>query len=601
MYYSETGKLWLGMDFGVSFLDLGNEYTFFYDYRGEFGTGHSAVLDGNQFYLGTNQGLYVSNWDDLNNRSELNNFELIPGTEGQVWTLKMIEGRLFIGHDSGLFVYDEGSLRQLNGNSGYWTLVEYDDVLLGGTYNGISIFRKENDEWRYERNMDLILGSCNELHIVGGNRLWVNIPNFGVIRAILDEDLNPENRQIFRSSEFDGQYHTLSHTGDSVAVETDEFRYKYNPDSDEFVRGSLGPKPNAVDDQLVGNASPVQLSDDYEFIPVYNGFALQHLSGNRLKTDSDPRLIFRKLEVFNNEEALTVQSGMDISHHLNNLRLVSVVPNRDDVRYQIRTDEDGEWSDWLNDGTFELVGIGYGSHTIYARAQVDGAVTPINSVSFTITSPWYRSWPAILLYVLAGVAALFILFIWQGVSLSKQRKHLLLDQRKSLNEQKKRYNKELERVEEDKLRAEYEKLKAQLKSKTIELATKAKDNDEKRKILNTINEKFELLKKNPKSLKRRSDEIQRIIDDHIEAEDNTFEIQIDEMHQEFFERLRDKFPDLTRYDLRLCVYIKIGFDSKEISDLLNIKPSSVYISRSRLRKKLGIDSEKDLHTYLNSL
>jgi DNA-binding CsgD family transcriptional regulator len=187
------------------------------------------------------------------------------------------------------------------------------------------------------------------------------------------------------------------------------------------------------------------------------------------------------------------------------------------------------------------------------------------------------------------------------MSLSKQRKHLLMDQRRSLNEQKERYNRELERVEEDKLRAEYEKLKAQLKSKTIELATKAKDNDEKRKILKTLSEKFELLKNNPKSLKRRSDEIQRIIEDHIETEDNTFEIQIDEMHQEFFERLRTKFPELTRYDLRLCVYIKIGFDSKEISDLLNIKPSSVYISRSRLRKKLEIGSDEDLHTYLNSL
>jgi len=151
------------------------------------------------------------------------------------------------------------------------------------------------------------------------------------------------------------------------------------------------------------------------------------------------------------------------------------------------------------------------------------------------------------------------------------------------------------------MRAEYEKMKAQLKSKTIELATKAKENDEKQKILHTLNEKFEKLKKNPDSLSRQSDEIKRIIDSHIDSDDNTFEIQIDELHQEFFETLRTKYSDLTRYDLRLCVYIKMGFDSKEIADLLNIKPSSVYISRSRLRKKLGIDSEEDLHTYLNSI
>lgn len=601
MFYSDAGKLWLGMDYGVSFLDLGNDYTFFYDYRGEFGTGHSAVLDGNRFYLGTNQGLYVSDWDDLNNRSELNDFELIPGTEGQVWTLQMIDNRLFIGHDRGLFVYDEGSLTQLNGNSGYWTLIKYRDVLLGGTYNGISIFQKENDEWRYLRNMDLILGSCNQLHIEGDDKLWVNIPNFGVIRAELNDSLNPDNRQIFRSDQFDGQYHTLSYSGDSVAVVTDDYRYTYQPQSGEFIRSSLEIKPSEVDDQLVGNASPVRLNKDYEFIPVYNGFALHHLTSEGLDRGKNPTLIFRKLEVFNNDEQLPVHAGVDISPHLNNLRIVSVVPNREDVLYQLRTEESEGWSEWSNDGTFELVGISYGNHTIEARAMVDGVKTPVNSVTLTIASPWYQSWPAIIVYLLVGSLALLMLFFWQGMSLSKQRKHLLMDQRRSLNEQKERYNRELERVEEDKLRAEYEKLKAQLKSKTIELATKAKDNDEKRKILKTLSEKFELLKNNPKSLKRRSDEIQRIIEDHIETEDNTFEIQIDEMHQEFFERLRTKFPELTRYDLRLCVYIKIGFDSKEISDLLNIKPSSVYISRSRLRKKLEIGSDEDLHTYLNSL
>lgn len=53
--------------------------------------------------------------------------------------------------------------------------------------------------------------------------------------------------------------------------------------------------------------------------------------------------------------------------------------------------------------------------------------------------------------------------------------------------------------------------------------------------------------------------------------------------------------------MRLCAYIKIGFDSKEIADLLNIKPSSVYISRSRLRKKLNIETDEDLHSYLNSI
>ena len=76
---------------------------------------------------------------------------------------------------------------------------------------------------------------------------------------------------------------------------------------------------------------------------------------------------------------------------------------------------------------------------------------------------------------------------------------------------------------------------------------------------------------------------------------------MDELHQQFFENLRQNYPDLTNYDLRLCAYLKLGFNSKEIANMLNIMPSSIYISRSRLRKKLNLDSESDLHGFLNSI
>jgi len=76
---------------------------------------------------------------------------------------------------------------------------------------------------------------------------------------------------------------------------------------------------------------------------------------------------------------------------------------------------------------------------------------------------------------------------------------------------------------------------------------------------------------------------------------------MDQLHQDFFEKLRRDFTDLTSYDLRLCAYLKLGFNSKEIANMLNIQPSSVYISRSRLRKKLDLNSDKDLSSYLNSI
>ena len=96
-------------------------------------------------------------------------------------------------------------------------------------------------------------------------------------------------------------------------------------------------------------------------------------------------------------------------------------------------------------------------------------------------------------------------------------------------------------------------------------------------------------------------EMSRTLDSYLNVDDNTFEIQIDELHQDFFRKLKEKFPSLSSNDLRWCAYLKIGLNSKEIADILNIQPSSAYISRSRLRKKLNLHADEDLYSFLNKI
>lgn len=598
-HYNSAGKLWLSMDYGVSYLDLANEFTFFYDYRGDFGTGYSAVLMDGQFYLGTNQGLYRTDWEQMNNNTEYYNFDLLPGSEGQVWTMKMIDNRLLIGHDRGLFILKENEFRKIGNQQGIWTLTRYGDYLLAGTYNGISIFSETNGEWTFLKQMDLILGSCNQIVVENENTIWVNIPNFGVIKALLNDNLYPEKREIFLTNQFNGDDHYLVNGEDGIEIKTDTNLYQFDRSKNDFIEIESNEVDTELENLSIRNAKPSLLKGDMMFYPVYNGFALRDLSIENRQNQSKIRLVFREIEAFNSYDRINSHEGAEISYHLNNVRIRSVVPNQEDVQYQYRTDKMDDWTPWRQDNIFELIGLRHGTHTLSARARTGGEVTPTETISISILVPWYHTWYAYLFYLLIGFSVVYLVYFWQNLSLRKQKEYLLIAQKNHMRDQKKRHQDQLQLVEEEKLQAEYEKIKAQLKSKTIELATKAKENDEKKKILHSIKEKFEKLADNPESIKHRSAEIRKMIESHIEEEDNTFEIQIDELHQEFFERLRQHNDDLTRYDLRLCVYIKIGFDSKEIADLLNIKPSSVYISRSRLRKKLDIGPDEDLHGFLN--
>lgn len=146
----------------------------------------------------------------------------------------------------------------------------------------------------------------------------------------------------------------------------------------------------------------------------------------------------------------------------------------------------------------------------------------------------------------------------------------------------------------------FEQLRTQLKSKTVELAKIAKENTERKQTLDEIKQKLLDLKENPQAINRISGEILYKIDSISSNNEDVFEIQIDELNQKFYKSLKNNFPDLTVNDLRLGAYIKMGMDSKEIANLLNIKPSSIYINRSRLRKKLNLEPEEDLYAFLNS-
>ena len=51
-------------------------------------------------------------------------------------------------------------------------------------------------------------------------------------------------------------------------------------------------------------------------------------------------------------------------------------------------------------------------------------------------------------------------------------------------------------------------------------------------------------------------------------------------------------------DLKLCAYLRLNLTSKEIAQLLNISLKGVEVSRYRLRKKLNLATEINLHDFL---
>lgn len=94
--------------------------------------------------------------------------------------------------------------------------------------------------------------------------------------------------------------------------------------------------------------------------------------------------------------------------------------------------------------------------------------------------------------------------------------------------------------------------------------------------------------------------LKRLIDFNVKAEnEKQFDISFKSAHQNFYENLLHYSPELSPSELRLCAYLRLGLNTKDIASLLFISPDSVKVFRSRIRKKLNLDSETNLQLFLS--
>lgn len=80
-----------------------------------------------------------------------------------------------------------------------------------------------------------------------------------------------------------------------------------------------------------------------------------------------------------------------------------------------------------------------------------------------------------------------------------------------------------------------------------------------------------------------------------------FKTKFEDVHQDFYKRLHTDFPKLSKTELKLSAFLKLGLSTKEISNITQNTIESIHVARSRLRKKVDIeqggDIEKFFHKY----
>ena len=203
------------------------------------------------------------------------------------------------------------------------------------------------------------------------------------------------------------------------------------------------------------------------------------------------------------------------------------------------------------------------------------------------------------MYTLAVLILLYFAYIF---NVQRERRRQFQIRRKWLEEKKIALEREAEKKEKDWIKLKNQQLEDQLQLKNKELANAALNIVYKNEMLNNLHDELKQLK-DADGNKLSSDELKKInklIDDaHNDDRDwHIFERSFNESHENFFKKLKQEFPDLVPNDLKLCAYLRLNMSSKEIASLLNISTRGVEIRRYRLRKKLGLPTDKNLSEFL---
>lgn len=239
------GNLWLGLDNGIDYVELNSPITLLQDFY-RFGTGYTSVVHQGKLYLGTNQGLFYCQLDEFKKPNlDAGDFNMVSNTSGQVWSLQLIDGQLYCGHNNGMYLINDKTGIQVNDIPGGWALHAIPgrkDYFLEGTYNGIELCQLVNGKMMHLRNVRGISHSCQEMACLDGGVVWVSHAFNGVRQYRLNNQM--DSLMLIKRYTMDDGLPTaylnkikLMRNGD-VLLTTSDGIYQFNPMNDQFFKSA---------------------------------------------------------------------------------------------------------------------------------------------------------------------------------------------------------------------------------------------------------------------------------------------------------------------------------------------------------------------------
>ncbi len=621
LFEDQKHNLWVGLDSGLDLLILNESLIYFRDKTGELGTVYAATIFEDQLYIGTNHGVFFRSSTDTNSP-----FQLLEGSQGQVWELKIIDHQLICGHNLGTFLIKSDQFIQISPVTGGWfTLALSEERLLQATYTGLVLFEKDTaGQWTFSRKITGLNEPIKKLIQEDELHFWLLHPYRGLKRVTLDTAFT-EIEAIYNftiadglSTEFNLELHTINNdliirSGDKYLVWANQqlkecydiYRIPITAASNliegqgqDWFKTQNGQlewwRKNQLEQKLrtglvVGEVRILPLDEARYLLCLEDKYIILDKS-DTFTTSQYPPPLLKKIEQskYPIHQALHRSArNSSIPANWNNMRFTFASPvftQKVLFRYRLSPIYP-EWSDWSASTSKEFSNLPKGTYTFALQSNITDLIT---TYSFTIRPKWYETVWAKLLFIGLLLGFLVLLWHWHQLRMSYQQRRLEAEKERLLHQQR--------------IQAKNERLQLDLQNKSREIANSTFNLVQKNEILMQIKEGLNRLKQEVgiQFPGKQYNSLIRLINEqlHSRKDWDLFEENFNEVHQDFFRRLKKVHPTLTPGDLKLAAYLRMNLSSKEIAPLLFITIRGVENKRYRLRKKLELPNQDNLTEYL---
>lgn len=551
---------------------------------------------------------------DVNDPESINNdnvWDILEDDDGYLWIATLGGGLDRFDPRSQAFRHytpdpeDENSLTDWNAR--VLAIDGQKNIWIGTEYGGINKFSPKTGQfqsWEHLQGDSTGLQSSSVLCIhVEDDHLWVGTEGGGLHKMSVD------GTPVANYSEADG---LPSNVINAIMVDDDQTLWlSTNRGVSAFSESrktftNYDNHDGLASNQFNPNASIKTEAGEMLFgnIKGVNGFIPEDLHPN----DNLPDVVFTDFTLFNASVKVGVHNGRAIlSRPLNESPTIRLMhwenvftiafaaieytnPSRNRYAYRMLGFEENWTEVSARQRKVTYTNLDPGEYVFEVRATNNSGKWSENvrRLNFIIEPPFYsRLWFKTIVGLLLVAGVLFLLSYWDWRRKEKHREQLILAEQEIL------------KLKNERLEEEVNQKNSELSAALLQSAHKNNALDEMRKELADLSTELREEGKNRHDIQS----LMRKIETEITSADywEQFQLNFEQIHQQFAQQLHELHPNLTQNDLRLCCLIRINLTNREIASIQNISLSGIEKSKYRLKRKLGLSGDMDLNQYILSL